>query len=241
MRRVERVFRNATIANSSFSFIGDNAVALWGYTSEESGKPSHNLPAGTGVDGTGGAQPRYTLMLGNIVREIGLNERQSSAFSEAKACLSHVKGNPFFNMPRAAINKNDGFGGGTVVEENMITNTCRESGDHGNFNSWDRQPFSTEVATGKPSVIPAYYEIRRNFLVSNYGAGFGVDNDDTSSYYLIHHNFFYLGGGVKCDYDGHEKRFYNNVMLGATAGCWHTCAYHAGYLRLSFGCPPSVL
>ena len=35
----------------------------------------------------------------------GLNERQSSAWSEAKACLSHVRGNLFFNMPRAAINK----------------------------------------------------------------------------------------------------------------------------------------
>ena len=67
------------------------------------------------------------------MREIGLNERQSSAWSEAKACLSHVVGNLFFNMPRAAINKNDGFGGGTVIEHNMITNTCRESGDHGNF------------------------------------------------------------------------------------------------------------
>ena len=61
------------------------------------------------------------------------------------------------------------------------------------------------------------------------GAGFGVDNDDTSSWYKIHHNFMYLGGGVKCDYDGHEKRFYNNVMLGTTAGCWHTCAYEAGF------------
>ena len=37
-------------------------------------------------------------------------------------------------------------------------------------------------------------------------------------------------GGVKCDYGGHEKRFYNNVMLGTTAGCWHTCAYrHASH------------
>eukprot|EP01046_Picozoa_sp_COSAG06_P001712 COSAG06_NODE_57_length_27525_cov_14.855279_37_plen_76_part_00 len=59
---------------------------------------------------------------------------------------------------------------------------CVSTGDHGNFNSWDRQPFLTDVATGKPSVIPAYLEIRNNFLISNYGAGFGVDNDDTSSY-----------------------------------------------------------
>jgi hypothetical protein len=92
-----------------------------------------------------------------------------------------------------------------------------------------RQPFLTDVATGKPSLIPAYNEIANNFLVANYGAGFGVDNDDTSSYYKIHGNFMYLGGGVKCDYDGHEKRFYNNLMLGTTAGCWHTCAYKKGY------------
>ena len=35
--------------------------------------------------------------------------------------------------------------------------------------------------------------------------------------------------GVKCDYDGHEKRFYNNLMLGTSAGCWHTCAYKKGF------------
>eukprot|EP00658_Telonema_sp_P-2_P049871 TRINITY_DN3795_c0_g1_i19.p1 TRINITY_DN3795_c0_g1~~TRINITY_DN3795_c0_g1_i19.p1 ORF type:complete len:842 (-),score=152.99 TRINITY_DN3795_c0_g1_i19:108-2633(-) len=216
--------RNVTIANCSFSFIGDNAMAAWGYTHGDA-----KLPTGVGINGTSGDQPRFSSILSNIVREIGMNERQSSAWSEAKACLSHVKNNIFFNMPRAAINKNDGFGGGTVVEENLLTNTCRESGDHGNFNSWDRQPFLTEVRNGTPSLIPAYYEIRNNFMISNYGAGFGVDNDDTSSYYLIHNNFFYLGGGVKCDYDGHDKRFYNNLMLGTTAGCWHTCAYKKGY------------
>jgi len=62
--------------------------------------------------------------------QVYLNGRQSSAWSEAKACLTHLKGNIFFNMPRAAINKNDGFGGGTVIEQNLLTNTCRESGDH---------------------------------------------------------------------------------------------------------------
>lgn len=103
--------RNVTIENSSFSYIGDNAMAAWGYSEDVNGG-AHNLPEGVGLDGTGGEQPRYTNVYGNIVREIGLNERQSSAWSEAKACLSHVKGNLFFNMPRAAINKNDGFGGG---------------------------------------------------------------------------------------------------------------------------------
>ena len=30
-----------------------------------------------------------------------------------------------FNMPRAAINFNDGLGGGNLVEKNLIWNTCR--------------------------------------------------------------------------------------------------------------------
>ena len=107
---------------------------------------------------------------------------------------------------------------------------CRGA-SKGPFNSWDRQPFLTEVAAlpdHVPSLIPAYNVIANNFFTANYGAGFGVDNDDTSSYYKIHDNFFFLGGGVKCDYDGHEKRFYNNLMLGTSAGCWHTCAYKKG-------------
>ena len=55
--------RNATIANSSFSYIGDNAMAAWGYTAEPAGE-AHDLPAGTGMDGTGGEQPRYTTVIG---------------------------------------------------------------------------------------------------------------------------------------------------------------------------------
>ena len=34
-------------------------------------------------------------------------------------------------MPRAAINFNDGLGGGDDVTRNLLFNTCRESGDHG--------------------------------------------------------------------------------------------------------------
>ena len=46
-------------------------------------------------------------------------------------CLTTVQGNVIFNGPRAGINFNDGFGGGTNVSDNLIYNQCRESGDHG--------------------------------------------------------------------------------------------------------------
>ena len=83
----------------------------------------------------------------------------------------------------------------------------------------------------RPSLVPAYNTIFSNFIIANYGAGFGVDNDDSSSYYKIHGNVFYLGGGVKCDYDGHEKAFYNNIMVAQSGGaaCHHTCAYAKGH------------
>lgn len=104
-------------------------MAAWGDT-EDNRNASDGvvLPAGVGIDGTAGQQPRGTMVLDNIVYEIGLHERQSSGWSEAKACQSTVRGNIFFNMPRAAINKNDGFGGGTLIEDNLMFNTCRESG-----------------------------------------------------------------------------------------------------------------
>lgn len=63
----------------------------------------------------------------------------------------------------------------------------------------------SDVETPRPvSLVPAYNEISGNFIFSNYGAGFGVDNDDTSSYYKIFNNYFVGGGGVKCDYAGHD-------------------------------------
>lgn len=109
-------------------------MALWGHTRDLQGAPAARLPDGVGIDGDGGDQPRGTVFASNVVRDIGLTERQSSAFGEFKACESAVEGNIVYNIPRAAINVNDGFGGGTRIRRNLLFNTCRESGDHGPFN-----------------------------------------------------------------------------------------------------------
>ena len=84
-------------------------------------------------------------MIGNVAREIGHYEKQSSCWFQAKSALNTLIGNIMFNMPRAAININDGFGGGNDVSEvvvcetcqshhtyqELLFNTCRESTDHG--------------------------------------------------------------------------------------------------------------
>jgi hypothetical protein len=132
--------------------------------------------------------------------------QSSRVFAYQLSCVPHSE-------------QNDGFGGGSMIRSNLLFNTCRESGDHGPFNSWDRNPY---LVNG--SLTPRYNTIEHNLIFSNYGSGFGIDNDDTSSYYTIRSN-------VKCDYDGHDKYFYENVMVAQQGGaaCHHTCAYRKPY------------
>ena len=63
-------------------------------------------------------------------------EKQSSCWFQAKTQESLITENLFFNGPRAMINMNDGFGGGTHITRNGLWNSCRESGDHGVINTW---------------------------------------------------------------------------------------------------------
>jgi hypothetical protein len=165
--------RHTLITKNYFSYIGDSAMAAWGYTKFD--------------DGTGGEQPRFTTVSYNIAHELGHYQHQSSMWFQAKTAQTTLLGNIFFNTPRAAINFNDGFGGGNVVKDNILFNTCKESGDHGPINSWDRQPFLTDFLNGTPSYTPQVNDIQRNFIIANYGGSQGFDNDDGSSWYDLHH------------------------------------------------------
>merc|ERR1712232_1523237 len=220
--------RNATVQDSDFSFIGGNAIVSWGYTNETENSgfpyytPNTNYPEG-GVDGTDGNHPRYNQILSNTAREVGLYEKQSSFYMQAKTAESTIHGNVFFNGPRAGINFNDGFGGGDEVSENLVFSACRESGDHGPLNSWDRQPYLTAVRTGKPSMQMEWRELHHNFFIDNYSPQEGVDNDDGSSYYHTHDNFLVYGHqGLKSDFGGHDNRHQDNILAYSERALWTT-------------------
>ena len=66
---------------------------------------------------------------------------------QAKTAQSVIRGNVFFNGPRAGINANDGFGGGDEISHNLVFSTCRESGDHGG-------PIASLRALGPPNAAP---------------------------------------------------------------------------------------
>eukprot|EP01083_Nonionella_stella_P210991 763348_1 len=175
-----------------------------------------------GWNGTNGNQPRFMNISFNYVHEIGMWEKQSSLYFQSKSCQNYIYGNIFYNSPRAGININDGFGGSTQIAKNLLFNTCRESGDHGPINTWDRQVYVTKVNDGvTPSYIKAYDHIYQNFLISNYDGIWCVDDDDGSNYYYIYNNFqVYATGGLKNNFGGHNIRHYNNIYGYVQNGCF---------------------
>jgi hypothetical protein len=181
--------RNAVIEGNEFIYTGDSAIAAVG---------TADL-----IDGTLGNQPRGTQILGNLVHEIGIWGKETSAYFQSVACQTTIRGNVFFNGPRAGINFNDGFGGGNLVENNLLFNMVRETGDHGPFNSWDRQPYLTAVRNGNPSLTPAQSNITRNFIINNYHSTWPLDHDDGSCYYYDTYNYLVYGGYK--NYLGHSK------------------------------------
>ena len=135
--------RNATVVDNEFAFIGMSAVVTFGATQQD--------------DGTVGTQPWGTVIAYNLVRELGTYQLQSSAWFTSRAALTRAEGNVVFNIPRAAINFNDAFGGGNNVSHVSIFNTCRQSGDHGPMNSCVRVALrlsSRSSARAPPPLTP---------------------------------------------------------------------------------------
>jgi hypothetical protein len=128
--------RNASITYNEFVWTGATAVALWGNTYGGDDR----LPPGYGFDGSAGDQPRENLVAFNLCHELGVWEKQSSCYTQFKSSANVITHN-MYNGPRAHVNFNDGFRGGAHLDRNLLFNGCRESGDHGPFNSWDRDPY----------------------------------------------------------------------------------------------------
>lgn len=63
--------------------------------------------------------------------------------------------------------------------------------------------------------------IYQNFLISNYGGDYGVDNDDGSNYYHTYNNFMVYGqNGFKSNFGGHNNYHFNNIYAYVTQTCW---------------------
>lgn len=161
--------RNATIAGNDMSVVGSHAIVVWGKTSPCMNANCSKMlpnPAASGPDGREGTQPIGTVVEGNIVSETGIYERHGTMFFTSLAAMSHVKGNIFFNAQRAAVNFQDGFGGGNWLDGNLIANVGRgRNKDEGYINAWARQPYITNLKNGTSSTEPALNVVSGNFIL----------------------------------------------------------------------------
>jgi hypothetical protein len=207
--------RYALIQDSEFVWLGETAIALWGYTR---GSPI----AGMGPDTTNGDQPRNTTITRNYFHELGIFQKQSSAVFQAESGLSIISNNVMLNGPRAMVCFNDGSLGGNLVEMNLMANSCRESGDHAAFNSWDRTAYINDIR-GYNSSQKLDDVISRNIIIGNYFSQGAIDNDDSSAYYIASGNVLAYGEmGQKSDFGGHDNVHIGNVYAYVGVGGYYS-------------------
>jgi len=182
----------SNVLNNSFISIGESAMLAVG--------SSRLLDATAGK----GRLPTKNLFEGNLVDSIGIYGKQTSAYFKAVARENIFRRNVIFNGPRAGINFNDGAAGGEIVDGNLLFNFVRDSGDHGMFNSWDRQPYLYSSIDGDASSAvashPLTHQITNNFCLNkNYATThtefslYCFDHDDGSSQYNSTGNVMYQG------------------------------------------------
>jgi hypothetical protein len=214
-------YNDATsITSNEFVWLGDSGVILVGSTN--------------GIDGFSVAsQPANTLIQSNLFHETGIYVKQSSPVLISVSRSVSIIGNLMFNMPRAAININDGFYGNHTLSYNVIFNTIRETGDHGPINSWDRQPYLTDaLQPGLPSIWQHESYTHHNTLVNNYHSVWPIDHDDGSCFYEDSYNFQIYGG--KKNYLGHSKTDHHEIYVYSDTMGSGFCLYdHAAKRNVS--------
>ena len=221
--------RRAVIANSAFSSLGESAIAQWGDVGgEEADAP------GMGWDTRNGDQPRGTLVEGNLCHGIGIWQKQSACLFQAEAASTVARGNIFYDVPRAAINENELGMGGHLVAGNAIWSVCRETADHGAWNSWGRTARVNDLHEdgspgGPPTTVPLWTHAAGNFWLAQPfpvtksgfapGAQEAFDTDDGSAYLNVTGNVFVYGSSdEKSDLGGHDNRHVGNVVLFVSRG-----------------------
>jgi hypothetical protein len=198
--------RNVTITHNLFTQLGSNGLALIDCNDATtislnefvwSGDSGINLVGSTdGIDGFSvPSQPANILIQSNLFHETGIYIKQSSPVLITVSRTVSIIGNLIFNMPRAAININDGFYGNHTISYNVIFNTVRETSDHGLINSRDRQPYlSDAMQPGLPSLGQHNSYIHDNVLFNNHRSVWPIDHDDGSYFYEDSCNFLVYGG-----------------------------------------------
>lgn len=242
--------KNSTIENNNFQLLGGNAIFVDGFNenniitgnlieqiggsaisfvgkSDAVRSPSFSygeyVPMDE-LDTVAGPQtedyPSEGLVYDNLIRDIGVIEKQVAGVEIQMASKIKVKHNTIYRVPRAGINIGDGAWGGHVLEQNDVFETVLETGDHGAFNAWGRDRFWHPNRQVMDSLVAAQPKwvfldaqnptvIRNNRFRCDHG--WDIDLDDGASNYKIYNNLT-LRGGIKLR-EGFKRAVYNNIVI----------------------------
>ena len=192
--------RFAAVMNSTFTRLGDSAIVTAGFAA--------------GQDLSAGDAPVGTLVSGCLFAELGVHVKQAGALYSALSANTTFTRNVAFNLPRAAVNFNDGAWGGHVVARNLFFNTVRETADHGALNTWDREPYVQPGRTqpdGSPVLVPAPTYAVQNLLVNSYYAIHPLDHDDGSNGMVDVGNVLAFAGTK--NFEGFNKTSVGNLVV----------------------------
>ncbi|WP_270087800.1 PDZ domain-containing protein [Sphingobacterium sp. SYP-B4668] len=164
--------------------------------------------------------PKDCEVSDNLIRRIGLIEKQVAGVQIAMASTIRVLHNTIYEVPRAGINVGDGTWGGHDIGYNDVFHTVLETSDHGAFNSWGRDRFwhpdrsEMDRLTAQHPNWVTLDAVKTTLIHDNRfqcDHGWDIDLDDGSSNYLIYNNLC-LSGGLKLR-EGFYRTVYNNVMV----------------------------
>jgi hypothetical protein len=182
--------RSAVISNNTFDRLGDNAVVLAG-RAQYADLSAMTVPVGTVVDG-------------NVFSALGIYVKQAGAVYTALHANTTISRNVAFNLPRAAVNINDGAHGGHTIVRNVFFNTVQATADHGAINSWEREPYAQVWNGSWPTFTPAPSTCDSNFIINSYYGIHSLDHDDGSNAWVDNGNVIAFAG-VK-NYQGFNKK-----------------------------------
>jgi hypothetical protein len=123
---------DVTVTNCSFEQVGGNGLLL--SNNVQRAQVTHNefvklgdsavvsIGRSNGIDGTAETYPQDNVVANNHMHEIGIYGKQTSCYFQALGKNTTLKDNVCYNGPRAGINWNDGFAGGSTVEGNLVFN-----------------------------------------------------------------------------------------------------------------------
>jgi len=183
------------------------------------------------LQGTNRPIPVDNLISNNLINDCDAFGKQIAGVFLSVSERNVVSHNHIYNMPRAAICVNDGWGGGHVIEFNCVHDTVRETHDHGPFNSWGQNRFwCMEQSHGNALHGSGYHEgdasyafyfpeedgdatvIRNNFFREPPSVHqLGIDLDDGSSHYHVYNNVC-VGIGIKLR-EGDYRHVENNIFV----------------------------